>query len=114
MVIASMVATALPRRPQRAIVFRDREVMWMKWEARVTFLVYTLTFACILIMRDAGVLWFGKCALFQFDEPFVVIPLLTSIISLGLIYLALLEFYIRFLPHLMQVDNPKLDINMRP
>ena len=102
--IASTVTMALPRLPQDAIYFRAAEVNWHKWEARITFIVYTLSFAFILIMRDAGILMLSKCAIVQLDEAFVI-PVIGLITALGIIYLSLLELYLRCWPKLMVLSN---------
>ena len=111
LVLASTVTIALPRLPQHATNFREVEVLWLKWEARVTFIVYTLTFACIMFMHDFGKLSTSKCARIVFlgeaslmEEGFLV-PLLISIICLGILYLLLLELYTRCWPELIKSNN---------
>ena len=105
LVLASTVTIALPRLPQRATLFRKREVLWLKWEGRVIFIVYTLTFACIMFMRDAGKLSKSKCARISILAEGFLVPLLISIIGFGIIYLLLLELYLRYLPKLIRSDN---------
>ena len=86
---------ALPRLPQHASYLREVETLYLRWEARITFIVYILTFACIMWIRDFGGLTTHECARISIDESFLV-PLLVSIIAFGILYLVVLECYIKY------------------
>lgn len=94
LVLTSTVSMALPRLPQHASYLREVETLYLRWEARITFIVYNLTFACIMWIRDFGGLTTQKCARISIEESFLV-PLLVSIIALGSLYLIALECFIR-------------------
>ena len=95
LVLTSMVSMALPRLPQHASYLREVETLYLRWEARIAFIVYILTFACIMWIRDFGGLTTHECARISIDESFIV-PLLVSIIAFGILYLVVLECYIKY------------------
>ena len=86
---------ALPRLPQHASYLREVETLYLRWEARITFVVYILTFACIMWLRDFGGLTTHECARISIEESFIV-PLLVFIIVFGILYLVVLECYIKY------------------
>ena len=95
LVLTSTVSMALPRLPQHASYLREVETLYLRWEARITFIVYILTFACIMWIRDFGGLKTNECARIRIEESFIV-PLLMSIIAFGILYLVILECYIKY------------------
>ena len=86
---------ALPRLPQHASYLREVETLYLRWEARITSVVYILTFACIMWIRDFGGLTAHECARISVEESFIV-PLLVFIIAFGILYLVVLECYIKY------------------
>ena len=96
---ASMVTMALSRLPQYATRFMANEVTWYRWEARVCFLVYTVSCCMLMIMRDFEILWLYPCSRLALTESFVITTC-GVIIGLELMYLTTLEIYLRCFPNL--------------
>ena len=94
-IITSMTSMALPRLPANASKFQKLELQWYRWEAIVTFLVHTLCLASMPVLSDLEALRVHKCDRIPVEELSVVQGY-GGMIGFGLLYVLLMELYLRF------------------
>ena len=99
-IITSLTSMALPRLPANAAKFEKVELQWYRWEAIVTFLMHILCLASIPLLSDYNALRVHKCDRIKIEEIFVVTGY-GGIICFGILYVLLMELYLRMWPVLL-------------
>ena len=96
-IITSLTSMALPRLPANASKFQKVELQWYRWEAIVTFLMHIVCLASIPLLSDYNALRVHKCDRIKIEEIFVVTGY-GGIICFGILYVLLMELYLRMWP----------------